>query len=426
MSAKWISTKFKGVRYYEHPIRKHGVGKDKYLSIRYQRDGKRIEEGIGWTSELDPKDNKKWSPEKAALILAELKEAAKGLKQGPSRLSERRADDDKRKEDEKAEQGFREQEAISFNEIFKKRYSPISKQNKTKRAWATEDSLFKLWIDPVIGGLPLKSISPIHLEKIKNNMGNKGRAPRSINYVLSVIRQVYNYTRRNNLYSGVWPGANKAVKIPKNDNRRQRYLTHEEAEALLAGLKAISLDIHNMALLSLNCGLRAGEIFSLTWADVDIKKKTIFIRDPKNKHNRFAYMTAAVKTMLTEREQGKMSDNIFIRRSAKNDPKNLKRQIDRISKTFNRVVTKLNLNKDITDTRQKVVFHSLRHTYASWLVESGVSLYTVQKLMGHENISMTERYSHLSPDTLQGAVRTFEKGITGQKKKVGQVVNLSR
>ena len=121
-----------------------------------------------------------------------------------------------------------------------------------------------------------------------------------------------------------------------------------------------------------------------------------------------------------------MSDNIFIRRSAKNDPKNLKRQIDRISKTFNRVVTKLNLNKDITDTRQKVVFHSLRHTYASWLVESGVSLYTVQKLMGHENISMTERYSHLSPDTLQGAVRTFEKGITGQKKKVGQVVNLSR
>ena len=228
MSAKWISTKFKGVRYYEHPIRKHGVGKDKYLSIRYQRDGKRVEEGIGWTSELDPKDNKKWSPEKAALVLAELKEAAKGLKQGPSRLSERRADDDKRKEDEKAEQGFREQEAISFHEIFEKRYSPISKQNKTKRAWATEDSLFKLWIDPVIGGLPLKSISPIHLERIKNNMGNEKRAPRSINYVLSVIRQVYNYSRHNNLYSDAWPGANKAVKIPKNDNRRQRYLTHKD------------------------------------------------------------------------------------------------------------------------------------------------------------------------------------------------------
>src|SRR5664280_1475137 len=424
MSAKWISTKFKGVRYYEHPIRKHGVGKDKYLSIRYQRDGKRIEEGIGWTSELDPKDNKKWSPEKAALVLAELKEAAKGLKQGPSRLSERRADDDKRKEDEKAEQGFRKQEAITFNEIFKKRYFPICQQNKTKRAWATEDSLFKLWIDPVIGALPLKSISPIHLERIKNNMGNKGRAPRSINYVLSVIRQVYNYSRRNNLYSGFWPGSNKAVKIPKNDNRRQRYLTHEEAGALLAGLKAISSDIHDMALLSLNCGLRAGEIFSLTWADVEIKKKMIFIRDPKNKRNRHAYMTNEVKTMLTEREQGKMSDNIFIRRSAKDDPKNLKRQVDRISKTFNRVVTALNLNKDITDTRQKVVFHSLRHTYASWLVESGVNLYTVQKLLGHENISMTERYSHLSPDTLQDAVRTLEKSIdhTGQDQKV---VNIS-
>jgi len=47
MAAKWIGTKFKGVRYYEHPTRKHGVKKDRYLAIRYQIDGKRIEEGIG-------------------------------------------------------------------------------------------------------------------------------------------------------------------------------------------------------------------------------------------------------------------------------------------------------------------------------------------------------------------------------------------
>src|SRR5664280_62289 len=114
MSAKWISTKFKGVRYYEHPIRKHGVGKDKYLSIRYQRDGKRIEEGIGWTSELDPKDNKKWTPEKAAVLLSELKEAAKGLKQGPSRLAERRDIDDQRKEAAQVEQGIKERDQTTF------------------------------------------------------------------------------------------------------------------------------------------------------------------------------------------------------------------------------------------------------------------------------------------------------------------------
>ena len=49
----------------------------------------------------------------------------------------------------------------------------------------------------------------------------------------------------------------------------------------------------------------------------------------------------------------------------------------------------------------KVVFHTLRHTFASWLVQAGVPLYTVQRIMGHKTIVMTQRYAHLAPD--QGA-----------------------
>jgi hypothetical protein len=56
MGRKWQKTRFKGVRFYEHDFRKHGVKKDRYLAIRYQKDGKRVEEGIGWTSERDPED----------------------------------------------------------------------------------------------------------------------------------------------------------------------------------------------------------------------------------------------------------------------------------------------------------------------------------------------------------------------------------
>ncbi|MCE5282346.1 MAG: site-specific integrase, partial [Deltaproteobacteria bacterium] len=69
---KWISSKFKGVRFYEHPDRKHGVKFDRYLAIRYQKDGKRIEEGIGWTSERDPEDGQHWTEAKAALVLERL------------------------------------------------------------------------------------------------------------------------------------------------------------------------------------------------------------------------------------------------------------------------------------------------------------------------------------------------------------------
>jgi len=87
MAAKWIGTKFKGVRYYEHPTRKHGVKKDRYLAIRYQIDGKRIEEGIGWTSERDPEDDQNWTEAKAALIL-ELN-TGKGKRRHASQKKER-------------------------------------------------------------------------------------------------------------------------------------------------------------------------------------------------------------------------------------------------------------------------------------------------------------------------------------------------
>ena len=63
----------------------------------------------------------------------------------------------------------------------------------------------------------------------------------------------------------------------------------------------------------------------------------------------------------------------------------------------------LGLNKDISDGRQKVVFHTLRHTFASWLVQKGTPLYTVAELMGHTSLEMTQRYAHLAPDTMRKA-----------------------
>jgi integrase len=91
---------------------------------------------------------------------------------------------------------------------------------------------------------------------------------------------------------------------------------------------------------------------------------------------------------------------------------------DRVSDTFARVIDELGFNNTgeftedaegnplpvkIQDRRQRVVFHSLRHTFASWLVMKGVPLYTVAQLMGHSTIIMTQRYSHLAPDSMRRA-----------------------
>ena len=93
MAIKWNSTKYPGVRYREHKTRKHGIKPDQYFAIRYQKDGQRKEEGVGWASEG-------WTPSKVALKLAELKAAAT-TGEGETRLSEARAKFEAKKKLEK-------------------------------------------------------------------------------------------------------------------------------------------------------------------------------------------------------------------------------------------------------------------------------------------------------------------------------------
>jgi integrase len=89
-----------------------------------------------------------------------------------------------------------------------------------------------------------------------------------------------------------------------------------------------------------------------------------------------------------------------------------------VSATFKRVVNSLGLNKGVIDTRQKIVFHSLRHSFASWLALQGESLITLRDLLGHKTTTMTNRYAHLLPDHKRAAVLKLEQTINH---KNGQV-----
>ncbi|RUA17837.1 MAG: hypothetical protein DSY55_01355 [Clostridia bacterium] len=74
------------------------------------------------------------------------------------------------------------------------------------------------------------------------------------------------------------------------------------------------------------------------------------------------------------------------------------------------------MDDGITDPRQKFVFHSLRHTCASWLVMSGVDLYVVKEILGHASITMTERYSHLRPGHLRSAMDKLSESPSATNK----------
>ena len=394
-----FNTPYPGVRYWKHKTRKHGIGPDKYFTIRYQHEGKRREEGLGWASEG-------WSAKRAADELAKIRMAHR-TGDGPPSLKAARKIASKKK---KAE----ELRAITFYEFWAREYLPAAMDAKKEKSWRAEEMFFRNWIQSAIGDKPLVDVSPLDIERIKSDMTKAGLAPRSVQYCIATIRQVFNVAARMGLFLGDNPA--KGVKVRMNDNKRMRFLTQDEASALLAELLRRSWQLHDIALLSLRCGLRAGEIFSLTWDCVDLDQGTLFIKDTKSGKNRHAYMTADIKKMLMTRYRGVDSGLVFLNQKGS--------RIGIISASFFRALETLGLNAGVTDPRQKVVFHTLRHTFASWLVQAGEPLYTVAKLMGHSTIAMTERYSHLAPGNMRGAVEQMEKRLKEQKN--GKVIKLRR
>jgi integrase len=186
--------------------------------------------------------------------------------------------------------------------------------------------------------------------------------------------------------------------LPKISNRRQRFLSYEEADQLLEDLDIRDRDTHDQALLSLHCGLRFGEIAALTWGDIDFVHDIIYIRSSKSGEKREAYMTPDVKAALEARmpQEATASDLIFV-----DDGGHPFRAAPSFFKT---AVKHLKLNEGIEDHSEKVVFHTLRHTFASWLAMQGASLLEIKELLGHKSTAMAERYSHLIPDRKRAAV----------------------
>lgn len=432
MAIKWVKTPHKGLRYYEHPIRKHGKRKDRYYAIRFKVDGRDYGYGVGWWSDGVPEGVRKADPHKSfeEHALDRLKLFKTNIKEGsgPKSPREKRKQAEVIKAREQAEQERLEKDAITFEDFFTHTYLPQAKADKKDSTAKREEGFLTNWLRMVIGNLPLKEVSSFHLEKLKKTMSEGGQSPRSIEYALAVIRQVFNMARRMGLYEGESPTAN--VKKPKVDNGRMRFLTKSEAKRLLEALARKSTDVHDMTLLSLHAGLRFGEIASLTWQDVDLDKGILTIRDAKA-GSRYAFLTEQAAIMLRGRPQGKLSNFVFPKKGIQK--KGIKKKgsikLDKISHTFFRAVDDLALNKGIDDHRLHVCFHTCRHTYASWLIEHGQDLYTVQKLLGHKTNKMTQRYAHLSENKLKDAATALGQALqtieVDGNYRNGQVVNLN-
>ncbi len=410
MGFKWYQTQFKGLRYREHPTRKNGsVKKDVCYQIRFLLDSKRYEETLGWATEG-------WTLEKAALKLGELREAQR-TGEGERTLSEKRKKAEEERKEKERQEKIKEKESITFGAVFEGHYWPHAQSYKTRRTLTTERSMYDLWMKSLLADKRMKDVNPFHIERIRKQIRDAGRSQRTQHTALQIVRQVFNFAIGSELYVGpnpatLWQKQSKLKGKEKvRDNKRIRFLSRTEAENLLKELSNVSEFTHDQALLSLHTGMRYGEIACLTWQDVDFDNDIIVVKDTKNGLTRNTFLTQATASMLKRRKEADTLNHLVF-------PNRLGEIQFEVSHSFNRTVKKLGLNDGIEDRRQKVVFHTLRHTFASWLVQQGTDLYTVKTLLGHKSLAMTERYAHLAPEGVRSAVRQLDKNLSHVAAKV--------
>lgn len=180
------------------------------------------------------------------------------------------------------------------------------------------------------------------------------------------------------------------ARLPKLPPGKTRYLTPGE---LKAALESAPEWMRAPMAFAACTGVRRGEMLSLRWMDVDVEHRRLYLRETKNGALRILPLSVAALQVLGSLPPGAAGDPVF----AGVDAANLSVYTKRVFKRLG-----------IPDAS----FHTLRHTAASWLVQQGVDLYAVGQILGHKTPRMTQRYAHLSPDYMAGAVGKLD-GIMG-------------
>lgn len=397
-----ISTGRRGVFYIEHPTRKYSVGirtlKDRQYVLRYTINGVTRKEVFGWASEG------KTLPD-AEKKIQELKTNAK-LNLGPVSLAEERTLVVQQQEE--AEKQAREEQArnITFDEYFNSDYLSAARAEKKPRTVSSEVSLYEKWVKPVVGDVPIREIVDWHFDKLKQRLIKAKKSPRTIHYCVSIITQVWNKAFDNKLVD-TRPPRRKTLRLPMVDNEKTKAFTVEQAGQYLEKLGSISEQWHDISLVSLLTGLRASEVFRLEVKDFDKKRKLLFLRQPKKNRSQTLVLNDSAIELFERLIDMHPTESGLIFTSTKGE------QITEVSDSVERTIEALGFNEGVTDRRDRLTFHSLRHTYATWLLDSGTDIYTISQLLRHSSLAMTKRYVHPHEERLRAATKAIDKAIKG-------------
>jgi integrase len=334
-----------------------GVGS---YRLRYKENGKTRYKTIGRTYEIEFSEAKQLAREyKSRLNLGE------SIKDGPkdTSISE-----------------------LNYAEFFEHHYRPHILQRK--RSARADIGKFNTRVAKELSSLKLSEIDPRRIQSFITSLREEGLAPATCDRYLQMIR----FSLRLAVDWG-YLDKNPADKIPlfNIDNKVENYLSDENMARLMRVLKTDeNRVVSSLLVFLLTTGARLNEAQMIKWEDVDLPNRVWRIPATNSKSKRVRSVPLNDMAIAALKENA--GDTGYVFRSPRGDGR---QPYNNIHKSWYRIRNKAGL--------PHLRAHDLRHSHASLLINSGRSLYEVQKILGHSTPIMTQRYAHLSTKTLQEA-----------------------
>ena len=269
-----------------------------------------------------------------------------------------------------------------------------------KKTWQEDVYKIDKWINPALGKLRLSAITSRDISCFQSKVKEKNSSVTANHYLILVRRMLNLAVKWSLLEKNPASGVDKFREPP----HRERYLTKEELPRFLKALDQQEDRLSMAAIkLLLFTGCRKGEVLSLTWGNVRLEQGRIQLPVTKNGKSRSVPLNVKAREVLEglkakREEDAPDADFVFPSRrgAAQGHLEDIRRVFDRVCRAA-----------DIDNLR----IHDLRHSFASIAVSSGASLYDVQKLLGHSDATMTQRYAHLAEESLQRATDNVSSAI---------------
>lgn len=281
--------------------------------------------------------------------------------------------------------------------LVRDRYLPHVKSYK--RSWCTDETVLRIHILPRLGTVPVDEINGTMIADLLQQMRDKGYATGTTNRVLILLRYIFNLARKWKI-----PGVRENPTFGLStapDVQRERFLTPEETQRLIA---SINVDENRVAaqaiLLLLLTGARRNEITHAKWDYIDWEKRSLLVPISKTGRPRTIALNGQALALL--RAIAPIPGNPYIFPSP---------VTGRPSASLHFPWVRIRERAMLDDVR----LHDLRHSYASFLVNNGVSLYVVQGLLGHTQPRTTQRCAHLAQDTLLEAAEVVGRVVNDQR-----------